>query len=272
MSDQMLQILIEGFQDEKLEENKYDEHWQKIYSAYQNNSILQAHLVGIETKLNKPCGVVQIGHIRGYIPLEYSGADNIQELRKLTGELVAFKIINYDRDGEVFTASRTAALEHMANVTWKRIKEGQTIIAVAREVDFSEVKADIGGIQVKIPINEIDYGWIDDLTEKVKPGDHLRVKVLEVNEQEKKVKVSAKATKKNPWPDCTRRYHVHSEYVGKISGVEEYGNFVNLEPGVDALAPHLRWEKFKKGDRVLVRILKIDVKKEQIRVRIVKKV
>lgn len=223
MSDQMLQVLIEGYDPEKAQREEYDKYWKEVYGAYQNNSILQATLMGIETKLNKPCGVVNIGNIRGYIPLEFSGCDDFIQLRQLSGANIAFKVINYDRDGDVFTASRKAALEHMASVTWKRLELDRVIMAVARTVTEDEVIADIGGVQVTIPISEIDYGWIDDLTEKVKVGDHLRVKVTKLDKEHQVVEVSAKATKQNPWPDCTKRYFEHSEYVGRVSGVREYG-------------------------------------------------
>ena len=130
----------------------------------------------------------------------------------------------------------------------------------------SLVRADIGGIEIKIPIEDMSHGWIDDLVEDVKVGDHLKVKVLEIDEENKKAKVSAKAAQPNPWTDCAGRYQEGSEYVGKVSG--EYGVFVNLEPDVDSLAPHLKFENVKKGDRVLVRVLRVDPKKEQIRSRI----
>ena len=73
----------------------------------------------------------------------------------------------------------------------------------------------LGGIEVKIPLEEIRYGWIDDLTEEVKQGDHLKVKVLEIDKEEKKVTVSAKATQKNPWLRSIGRYTSGNEYVGK---------------------------------------------------------
>ena len=70
-----------------------------------------------------------------------------------------------------------AALDHMAAITLKKIEVDDEIIAVVRSVSPSLVRADIGGIEVKIPLEEIRYGWIDDLTEEVKQGDHLKVKV-----------------------------------------------------------------------------------------------
>ncbi|RKJ51421.1 S1 RNA-binding domain-containing protein, partial [Butyricicoccus sp. 1XD8-22] len=158
--------------------------------------------------------------------------------------------------------------EHMANITLNRIDKGDTIVAVVSSVSPSLVRADIGGIEVKIPIEEIRYGWIDDLTEEVKVGDHFHVKVLEIDKEEKQVKVSRKALQQNPYPDCLKRYKKGNEYTGTVSGVREYGVFINLEDGVDSLARHLKYENVQKGDRVLVRIISTDAKKEHIVTRI----
>ncbi|MFD1363129.1 S1 RNA-binding domain-containing protein [Lentibacillus salinarum] len=268
MADERLQVLIEGYDPEKVKENEVDEHWKEIYGAYQNRTILQALVTGIETKLDKPCAVVNIGTVRGYIPLEASGMENNRQLHSLTGKDVAFKVLNYDREAGVFTASRAQALEQMAAITWEKLEKDAIIMAVARTVSPNLVRADIGGIEVKIPVEQIRYGWIDDLTEEVKPGDHFKVKVTELDKENEKVSVSAKDAQQNPWPDCSKRYEEGNEYVGKVSGVREYGVFVNLEPGVDSLSRHLKFQNVHKGDRVLVRILGVDVDKEQIRSRI----
>ena len=47
------------------------------------------------------------------IPLEFTGAANLRQLGAITGQSVAFKVLNYDREAEVLTGSRTAALDHM---------------------------------------------------------------------------------------------------------------------------------------------------------------
>lgn len=214
------------------------------------------------------CAVVQVDHVRGYIPIHEFGVDNKRQLRAFTGRSVVFKILKYDRENEIFIGSRVKAREQMAKHLLSKIKEGDEVIAVVNNVTPSLVRADIGGIDVKIPIDEIRYGWIDDLTEEVKVGDHLKVKILEIDKENQKVKVSRKALLPNPFPDCLNRYKKGSEYIGTVSGVREYGVFVNLEPGVDSLARHLKYENVKKGDKVLVRILDIEPEKEHISVRI----
>lgn len=271
MSEQLKKVLIEGYQEEKMLQQEYDQGWAQIYSAKQNDLILQSEMIGVEVKLNKLCAVVMVGDVRGYIPQEFSGTKDAHELRKLLGEPVAFKITNYDRDGETFIASRQAALEHMEGVTWKWLEPDAIITAVVRSVERKQLQVDIGGITVELPVQEYSYGWVEDLQEFVSLGDHLKVKVIELDKENKVVKVSKKAAEKSPWPDCTKRYHVKGEYVGKVSGVAEYGVFVNLERGVDALVTHMRFDTLKRGDRVFIRVRGVDVKKERIYASITRK-
>lgn len=268
MAEEIMQVLIEGFDPTKIQESDVDADWKKVFGAFQNKTILQAPITGIEKQLDQQCAVVTVGHIRGYIPMELSGFNNVRQLRSMTGQPVLFKVLNYDRDAGIFTASRTAAIEQAAAITLKRIEPGHIITAVVNHVNQTQVRADIGGIEVKIPIEDISYGWIDRLPEQVKPGDHMKVKVLSIDEEQAKVKVSAKEVAGNPWPLCAGRYQKGNEYVGTVSGVREYGVFINLEPGVDSLSRHLKFEEVKKGDRVLVRVLETDAKKQQIRSRI----
>ncbi|MFC2950022.1 S1 RNA-binding domain-containing protein [Virgibacillus sediminis] len=269
-------VMIEGFDPAKMVDQEQDhtmENWMKIYGAYQNNKILYAPISGIEKvgpdgEEKKACAVVRVGSIRGLIPLEFTGAQNLRQLRSMTGQDIAFMVLNYDQENELFTGSRTKALEKMADITLRKIEEGDVIPAVVRHVGDDYMLGDIGGIQVFLPIAEIRYGWIDDLHEEFKEGDALKVKVLSIDEDKKEVEVSAKALQQNPWPDCVKRYQKNGEYVGKVSGVREYGVFVCLEPGVDSLSSHLKFQNVQKDDRVLVRVDNINTEKEQIRTRI----
>lgn len=265
---EILTHLIEGFDPQKVQENDYDPDWKEIYGAYQNQTVLQGLVTGIETKGERLCAAVSVGHVRGYVPLEASGMTTGRQLHTLTGKTVAFQVLSYDKEGNTFVASRTAALEQIAEITLRKIKEGQIIYAVARTVTPRVVYADIGGIEVSIPKEDMSYGWVDDLTDHLNFGDHIEVKVISVDAPNRDVKVSAKGAQDNPWPDCAGRYIKGNEYVGMVTGVRDFGVFVNLETGVDSLSQHLKFEQVRKGDRVLVRILDVNAKKEQIRTRI----
>lgn len=298
MSTELKTVLIEGYDESKvaMQEQEYNQAWAQIYGARQNNLILQSTMTGIENRLNKACAIINVGDIRGYIPIDFFGTDDMQEMRRLIGQQIAFKIVEYDREGNTFIGSRTSALEHMASITWSRLELDAIVTSVIRRVDRKSIRVDIGGIMVTIPVEEMGYGWFDDLRDNFNVGDHIQVKVVElnkgaVNDADKKeesaetetsnegdedemgvsanssepyVKLSRKALEENPWPDCTKRYVKSGQYVGTVSGVAEYGVFVRLERGVDALVRHMRFNKVKKGQRVLVRVGNIDVKKHYI--------
>ncbi|WP_052345857.1 hypothetical protein [Paucisalibacillus sp. EB02] len=216
-----------------------------------------------------------MGNIKGLIPLFESGIDPedkqaVNKFRALSGKKIAFKVLQYSKDDNIFIASRKQAKEHMAEITLRKIDVGFHIYCAAREVHQGHIVGDIGGIDVHIPVFDLTYGWVDDLRDMYKSGDHIKVQVMEIDSESKEVKVSAKPLLKNPFPDCSTRYQKNGEYVGKVSGVQNYGIFVNLEDGVDSLAPHLKFQNVQKGDKVLVRVIGVDLEKEQIRTKIVR--
>lgn len=270
-----LKVIVEGYDPSKIveEDNRVDDTWKEIYRAYQNSMIMQARLIGIEHKLGQPCAVVGLNHVRGYIPMELSGFANVQQMNSFIGELIAFKVLNYDREGDVFTASRVAAIEHMAGLTWKRIAEGQVAPAVIRKVEKKWLKVEIGGIVVNVPVSDVDHGWTDDLRDSYQVGDQVKVLITKVDRENKKVQVSMKELKADPWPDCTRRYRLHADYLGTISGIEEYGVFVRLEKGVDSLCRHPRMRlNLRKGDQVMIRVTNIDMKNKRFSGKILRKI
>ncbi|WP_394237450.1 30S ribosomal protein S1 [Niallia oryzisoli] len=282
--EEMRDILIEGFDPSKLKKSKkVDEglRWRDIQSAYQNDLVLNDVLVGIEnirigsSKKTELCGVIRRAGIKGIIPLKESGIDiedanALNQFRALTGKKVAYKVLNFDKEAGIFVASRKQAKEQMAEITLRKIDEGYNIYCVIREVEPGHVVGDIGGIDVHIPVFELTYGWVEDLRDRYEPGEVIEVQVMKIDKEKQEVKVSAKPLMENPFLECIERYKKNGEYVGTVSGVEEYGIFVNLEEGVDSLARHLKFQNVQKGDQVLVRILSLDAEKERISARIIR--
>src|SRR5690606_39376688 len=70
----------------------------------------------------------------------------------------SFKIESYDREGNTFIATRKSALEHMANMAWKRLEQGKTVTAVVRLVERKYAVLDIGGIEVELNAKEFKIG------------------------------------------------------------------------------------------------------------------
>lgn len=280
MTEPALNVLVEGYDPLKALEATHNSSldtsgdWQEIYAARQNGTILQGELIGIESpEPEKTYGVIQVGFVRGYLPMQEAGEEiqTVNHFRRLIGSKIVFKVTNLLRDEEQFVASRKEALEQMQAITWKRLNEGIDMIAIVRDVRMKRVRLELGGITVNMSAEEYDHRYINDLRDELKVGDHLQVKVTSVDKEAKKVTVSAKALKENVWDDIAKHLRVKGEYAGTITGIAEFGVFVNIRGNVDALTPHLKFDKFKKGDRVLIRLLEIQPKKQHIRAKIIRK-
>jgi small subunit ribosomal protein S1 len=272
-NDDVLFKIVEE-EDDDIKKQQQQEAWEMVYAARQNSSILKAELRGTEQIQDKLCGIVYIGHVKGIIPLEFTGFEKPYQLMEAIGQEIYVKVLKLDRVSETFIGSRIAAIEHLQGLSWDRLQEGLKLEAKIIRVNNRSLKLDVGAIEVTLPIEEVSYEWIDDLNERFKVGQTIRVKVVELDKKEKILKVSHKELLPNPWPDCTRRYQKGTNVSGRVSGVVEYGVFVNLEPGVDALCPQPAPSvgRVKKGDKVLIRISNVDPANKRISARIRKKV
>lgn len=282
MSQHVLNVLVEGYDPQKAKnistsEESVSQDWIDIFSSRQNKTILQATIFGVEEKVyshvgNKKmqCAVVEVGDVRGLIPLDYLGVEDRNKARELIGEKVAFIVIGIDKENDLFVGSRVAALDEMKNMTLKRIDVGDDIVGVVRRVYNSALFVDIGGIECRIPTSEVGYNWIDTLHDFYNAGDHIKVRVMKIDKKQKEVEVSIKATKANPWEKVSTYFTEQAEYVAKVSGVSEFGTFVEMREGISGLAQHLRHEILKKGDKVLVRVLKIRPNEQKMNVKVIK--
>lgn len=248
--------------------------WPEIYSSRQNKTILSWPCIGIEEVNKTPCLVVSKERLKGLIPLEESGInvsydDKIshRRLMSLIGQDLNFLVIGIDKKNNLFIGSRLKAMERLSSAAWDTLKPGQTKTAVARRivrrpkpdgtVNDIGLYVEIDGIEVFLPVQELSYGWVGDISSQIQPGDVFDVKIIAIDKDKQRIDLSVKSLYPDPWPDCAIRYTKNAVYVGTVTGVAEYGIFVDFEPGVNALCKHPKSGKLNKGDRVAVLITRI---------------
>lgn len=280
-------IEAEGFSGRK-KVFKVD-YWQDLYSALQNGTVLRSMASAMEDhqfeETTVPCLIVFFGPIKGIIPLPKSGFTNRNQLRKMIGQQTAFKVVQIHRDSNRVILDGVQALKKMAKITWKKLKEGQKHEVVVREVHCKAAFVDLEGILVELPAREFSWGFVNNLRDYLRTGDRFEVKITRVDKENKEIQISVRELLTKPWPDCATRYVRDGEYHATVSGIVDYGIFCNLEMGVDALIPHLSIHRHKKiqrknqtkkhlsiGDQVMIRVISVDLKKEQIRAVIVENI
>ena len=200
------------------------------------------------------------------------------------GKVYTFRITEYKEGGRNLVVSRRTLLEEEQRATAAEVKK--TIVTGAvingRVASVREFGAFIdlgGGVQGLLHISEMGWSRVADPSEMLKPGDEITVKVLQVDEAKGKISLGLKQLSEDPWSRVEATYAVGQVLTGRVTRVTEFGAFVELAPGIEALAhvstfaPTGRSDDWKTsvgvGVAVAVEILSIDLEKKRIGVAVV---
>jgi small subunit ribosomal protein S1 len=157
------------------------------------------------------------------------------------GHVYTFRIIEYKEGGRNLVVSRRALQEEEQQVRAAEIR--QTIVPgavvtgrVVSVLDFGAFIELGAGIQGLLHVSEMAWSRVAHASEVVTPGQEITVKVLRVEDQPQRIALGLKQLLVDPWSTVPARYEVGQVRPGRITRVAEFGAFVELEPGVEALA------------------------------------
>ena len=136
-----------------------------------------------------------------------------------------------------------------------------------------------GGVQGLLHVSEIGWSRVSDVSQVLKPGEEITVKVLRVDDDKQKISLGLKQLTADPWSRVPDTYEVGQVHTGRVTRLAEFGAFVELEPGVEGLAhastfaPTGRSEGWSTsvapGMTAAFEILSIDLEKKRIGVALV---
>ncbi|MBQ8821467.1 MAG: S1 RNA-binding domain-containing protein, partial [Lachnospiraceae bacterium] len=116
---------------------------------------------------------------------------------------------------------------------FEKIKEGDVVEGTVKNVTDFGAFIDLGGADGLLHISEMSWGRVEHPKKVFKVGDKLDVLVKEISGN--KIALSLKFDDANPWKDAAEKYAVGMEVTGKVARMTDFGAFVELEAGVDAL-------------------------------------
>ena len=221
---------------------------------------------------------VDLGGLDGLLhitDISWSRVTNPSEVLTL-GEEIDVKILSFDKE----KLRVSLGLKQIQNDPWETI-EGKYSVGGVYEATVSNL-TDYGcfaeleqGVEGLIHLSELDWTNKNIHPSKVVDlEDKIKVMVLEIDHDKRRISLGLKQTKPNPWTEFANKYGLGDSVEGNIKSVTDFGIFVGLEGDIDGLIhlsditedenPAEALENFKKGDKLSCIIFGIDAERERI--------
>ena len=255
-------------------------------SARQLNDAFQAGL-SVEGKVDgavKGGFDVRIAGLRAFCPMSQIDTVRNTEPAQHVGRTYAFRIIEYQDGGKNLVVSRRALLEEEQKAGAVELRKSIVVgvVLTGRVVSVREFGAfvDLGaGVQGLLHVSEMGWTRVTDPSTVVKVGEEITVRVLRVEADGERIALGLKQLMPDPWLAVVSTYEVGQVRTGRVTRIADFGAFVELEPGVEALAhfstfaPTGRADAWAKsiavGTTAPFEILAIDAEKKRIGVAMV---
>ena len=200
--------------------------------------------IAVEGKVEKAVKGGYEGRIareRAFCPLSQIDIVRTVDPAVHEGKTYSFRIIEYRDGGQTLVLSRRKQLEEEQRVAADAIRESIVPGAVvkgrvASVVDYGAF-VDLGaGIQGLLHVSDMSWSRLPSAHASVAVGDEITVKVLRVDGATGKMSLGLKQLLDDPWSTAASRFEVGQLRTGRVTRVAEFGAFVELEPGIEALA------------------------------------
>ncbi len=247
--------------------------WRSVSKAFREGEIVD----GTITSRIKGGLTVDIG-INAFLPGSQVDIRPVRNLDKYIGKRFKFKVIKFNRKRSNIVLSRRVLLEEerrgLREETLKRLKEGEILEGVVKNITEYGAFVDLGGIDGLLHITDISWGRINHPSEKVSIGDRITVKVLNFDRKRERVSLGLKQISPDPWDEVEQKYPIGSRVKGKVVSITDYGSFIELGEGIEGLVhiSEMSWTKKIKhpsqvvnvGDIIDAVVLDVDVPKKRI--------
>ena len=205
----------------------------RIEEAFNNKEVLTAKVSQV---LDGGLSVV-VDEVRIFIPASLVSDVYEKDLSKYAGQEIEFVISEYNPKRRRYIGDRkqliTAKKAEMQKELFEKISVGDIVEGTVKNVTDFGAFIDLGGVDGLLHISEMSWGRVENPKKVFKVGEPLKVLIKDIDGS--KVALSLKFDDSNPWKDAATKYAVGNEVTGKVARMTDFGAFVELEPGIDAL-------------------------------------
>ena len=210
-----------------------DRSSKQLEEAFNNNTVLTAKV----SQVLKGGLSVSIDGVRIFIPASLVSDSYERDLTKYQDQDIDFVIIEYNPRRRRIIGDRkqimVARKAEMKEALMSRIQEGMIVKGKVKNLTDFGGFIDLGGADGLLHISEMSWGRIESPKKLFKVGDEVEAFIKEIKGE--KIALSLKFPDRNPWLNAEEKYAVGNIITGHVARMTDFGAFIELEPGIDAL-------------------------------------
>lgn len=205
----------------------------RLEEAFNNKEVLTAPVAAV---LDGGLSVM-IDEAKVFIPASLVSVVYEKDLSKYAGKEISFIITEFNpRRRRIIGNRKVLVVEEKKKLQkelFERISVGMEVEGVVKNITDFGAFIDLGGVDGLLHISEMSWGRVDNPKKLFNVGDKITVLIKDIKDT--KIALSLKFERDNPWKDAAKKYSVGSIVTGKVARMTDFGAFVELGVGVDAL-------------------------------------
>ena len=206
---------------------------EKLEEAFNNEEVLK----GVVTQVLDGGLSVTVEEARVFIPASLVSDVYEKDLTKYKDQEVEFKITEFNPRKRRIIGNRKMLIEKEKKAAkealFAKINVGDTVEGTVKNVTDFGAFIDLGGADGLLHISEMSWGRVENPKKLFNVGDVVKAIIKDI--QGEKIALSLKFEDTNPWLTAADKYAIDNVVTGKVARMTDFGAFIELEPGVDAL-------------------------------------
>jgi ribosomal protein S1 len=205
------------------------------WSSVAIGQTVEARVIGT----NKGGLSVEVNGIRGFMPISQIDLFRVENAEPYVNQRLLCMVADVNPAERNLVVSRRALIERereeMREKTWNELEEGQVREGIVRTVKDFGAFVDLGGVDGMIHVSEMAWSRVKSAADVVQPGQKVKVVVLRIDRERRKVSLGLRQLTASPWDDIQTRFPPGLPAKGAVTRIADFGAFVELEPGVEGL-------------------------------------
>ena len=275
-----IDVYLEKMEDESgktvLSKEKADflRRWLELRNVHETGEVISGRII----RRIKGGMVVDLNGVQAFLPGSQIDVRPVKDFDKYIDMDMDLRVVKFNEFRKNVVVSHKAILEEslaeQRDELFKKLEVGSIMEGRVKNITDFGVFIDLGGIDGLLHITDLSWGRVNHPSEIIGMDDTLTVKIIDFDQEKKRVSLGLKQLTPHPWENIKQQYPEGEKISGKIVSMTNYGAFVEIEPGIEGLihVSEMSWTRHVKnpseiyslGDDVEAVVLSIDTEERKI--------